>query len=64
MDLGDADATLLAGMFAAVREVARREGVDRSGFRVVANAGPNGGQTVGHLHLHVFGGRFMTWPPG
>lgn len=34
------------------------------GYRIVANVGENGGQTVGHLHWHLIGGRFMTWPPG
>ena len=34
------------------------------GFRIVANTGPDGGQTVDHLHLHLLGGRHMTWPPG
>ena len=34
------------------------------GFRIVANTGHDGGQTVGHLHLHLLGGRHMTWPPG
>jgi len=34
------------------------------GYRVVANTGKDGGQTVGHLHFHVLGGRRMTWPPG
>ncbi len=64
MDFGEDDAPLLSRMFAAIREVARREGVADTGFRVVSNAGRNGGQTVGHLHFHVLGGRFMTWPPG
>lgn len=36
----------------------------REGFRLVVNNGDNGGQTVYHLHLHLLGGRFMTWPPG
>jgi histidine triad (HIT) family protein len=36
----------------------------REGFRLVINNGDNGGQTVYHLHLHLLGGRFMTWPPG
>jgi histidine triad (HIT) family protein len=35
-----------------------------AGFRIVVNTGADGGQTVGHLHLHVLGGRHMTWPPG
>lgn len=36
----------------------------REGYRLVINNGDNGGQTVYHLHLHLLGGRFMTWPPG
>jgi histidine triad (HIT) family protein len=36
----------------------------REGYRLVVNNGDNGGQTVYHLHLHLLGGRFMTWPPG
>lgn len=36
----------------------------REGYRLVINHGDNGGQTVYHLHLHLLGGRFMTWPPG
>ena len=64
MDLGDEDTPLLGRMFAVIREVARRDGIAESGFRVVSNAGRDGGQTVDHLHFHVFGRRFMTWPPG
>ncbi|HEV3152576.1 MAG TPA: HIT domain-containing protein [Candidatus Baltobacteraceae bacterium] len=37
---------------------------DPGGFRLVMNTGPEGGQTVDHLHIHVLGGRPMTWPPG
>lgn len=43
--------------------VALREGLD-NGFRLVVNQGADGGQTVGHLHLHVLGGRALGWPPG
>ncbi len=64
MDLRDEDLPLLGHMFLVVQEVARRDGIAKSGFRVLSNAGPDGGQTVHHLHLHVLGGRFMTWPPG
>jgi histidine triad (HIT) family protein len=46
------------------REVAKQEGIGGSGYRVVINTGEDGGQTVNHLHLHVLGGRRMTWPPG
>ena len=48
--------------FAAL--VARSEGLEENGYRVVINNGSDGGQTVDHLHLHVLGGRRLTWPPG
>ena len=54
---------LLASLVDAVNEVARNDGVD-GGFRVVTNIGAAAGQSVDHLHLHVLGGRAMTWPPG
>ena len=46
----------------AASEIGRRFG--RDGYRVVINEGPDGGQTVGHLHAHVLAGRRLTWPPG
>jgi len=55
---------MAAALFAAVGEVARALGVDESGFRVVMNTGADGGQTVGHLHMHLLGGRSLNWPPG
>jgi histidine triad (HIT) family protein len=54
---------LLSSLVAAVNEVAREDGV-AGGFRVVTNVGRAAGQSVDHLHLHVLGGRGMTWPPG
>ncbi len=54
----------LGHLLALAAEVARREGLAESGYRVVANTGADGGQTVFHLHLHVLGGRAMGWPPG
>ena len=56
-------APLLGHMMAKAAEIARGAGLDR-GYRVVVNTGPDGGQTVEHLHLHLLGGRHMTWPPG
>ncbi len=55
---------LLGTLMRAASEVARKTGVADSGFRVVANVGKDGGQSVDHLHLHVLGGRPLTWPPG
>ena len=54
---------LLGHLLFTASEVARQEGLE-SGFRVVVNDGPDGSQSVYHLHLHVIGGRQMTWPPG
>jgi histidine triad (HIT) family protein len=57
------DLPLVAHLHWVAVEVARKAGLDK-GFRVVINTGDDGGQTVGHLHLHVLGGRAMHWPPG
>ena len=46
------------------QEVAEVEGIKESGYRLVFNVGGDGQQTVNHLHVHVLGGRRMTWPPG
>lgn len=53
----------LAKVMSATSDVAVLEGLE-SGYRVVTNIGAQGGQTVDHMHLHVLGGRQMTWPPG
>lgn len=47
-----------------VPKIAKEVGVAESGFRLVINTGEEGGQTVNHLHIHLIGGRKMTWPPG
>ncbi|MEZ4316111.1 MAG: histidine triad nucleotide-binding protein [Myxococcota bacterium] len=65
--LGSADAgdsALLGHLMWVAAEVARAEGIAESGYRVVTNNGRNGGQSVDHLHLHVLGGRALSWPPG
>lgn len=59
-----ADAALLGRLLLVAREVARREGIDKTGYRLVINNGPDGGETVPHLHVHLLGGRPMAWPPG
>jgi histidine triad (HIT) family protein len=61
--LGNQHAALLTSLVAAANEVAREDGV-AGGFRLVTNIGRAAGQSVEHLHLHVLGGRPMTWPPG
>jgi histidine triad (HIT) family protein len=58
------DAELLGRLLLAAPAVARAVGVDASGYRVVINNGRDAGESVPHLHLHVLGGRALTWPPG
>ena len=62
-DLTDDDEAILGRCLMVVSKVADQEGLT-GGFRLVANAGDDGGQEVPHLHFHVLGGRKLTWPPG
>jgi histidine triad (HIT) family protein len=57
------DAPLLGHLLMTVKQIADQEGLE-DGYRVVINTGADGGQTVYHLHLHLLGGRALTWPPG
>lgn len=61
---GSADGELLGHLLLTAAEVARREGVADSGYRLVINHGPDGGEAVPHLHIHLLGGRQLAWPPG
>jgi histidine triad (HIT) family protein len=61
--LADADAPLIAHLWIVIRDLAKQLGLD-GGYRVVVNNGPDGGQSVDHLHFHLLGGRSMKWPPG
>lgn len=61
--LTDADAAILARLFAVMRKIADEAGIG-DGYRVVTNVGPEAGQSVPHLHFHLLGGRTMSWPPG
>ena len=55
---------LVGKLFLAAQRIGRDRGIAESGYRTVINNGIAGGQTVDHLHLHLLGGRQMTWPPG
>lgn len=61
---GEEDRELLGHLLLVAARVAREQGLEEDGYRVVTNVGRDGGQTVFHLHLHVLGGRPMAWPPG
>lgn len=58
------DGSVLGEMGLLARQVATELGIAESGYRTVINTGHDGGQSVYHLHLHLLGGRGMTWPPG
>lgn len=60
---GPEDQELMGRLLLTAAEIAREQGLGK-GYRVVISTGPEGGQTVDHLHLHVMGGRQMHWPPG
>jgi histidine triad (HIT) family protein len=63
--LNDAgDAAALGRLLLVAREIADAEGISASGYRTVINTGADAGQTVHHVHLHLLGGRHMSWPPG
>lgn len=62
--MADEDAPLVGHLFTVARHLARERGLDESGYRLVINNGSNAGQTVFHLHVHLLGGRSLTWPPG
>lgn len=62
--LADAGSSLAGTVAAAAAAVARDAGYGERGYRVVANVGPDAGQSVAHLHLHVLAGRALGWPPG
>jgi histidine triad (HIT) family protein len=63
-EASSSDTALLGTLLAAAVSTARKEGLSDNGYRIVINNGPDGGETVPHLHIHVLGGRPMHWPPG
>lgn len=58
------DQALLGHLLLKASHVARTLGLGDSGFRLVINNGPDGGESVPHLHCHILGGRSLSWPPG
>ena len=65
--LGEAaprDAALLGHLMLTAAAIAKREGIEEGGYRVVVNHGRHAGESVPHLHVHLLGGRQMKWPPG
>ena len=63
-DLTAAHGAMLGRMVQVANRIADERNIDRDGYRLVFNKGPQAGQTVYHVHLHLLGGRTMGWPPG
>jgi len=63
-DLKEEDANIIGHIFMVAKEIASKLGIEGSGYRIVTNCGEDGGQTVGHIHFHLLGGRSLQWPPG
>ncbi len=63
-DIQTLDEPLVGHMYWVARQLAAREGIDQSGYRIILNTGPDGGQTIFHLHLHLIGGQRMKFPIG
>jgi histidine triad (HIT) family protein len=63
-DLGEDDSRVVGDMYLAAKEIAASEGIAEEGYRAVMNCNAGAGQTVFHIHLHVLGGRSLSWPPG
>jgi histidine triad (HIT) family protein len=58
------DEPLLGHLLTVAADIARQEGIDATGYRLVINKGAHAGESVPHLHVHLLGGRPMSWPPG
>lgn len=63
-DMNSTEAGLLGHLFLTAATIAKEKGLAASGYRILTNTGPDAGQSVFHIHLHVLGGRPMGWPPG
>lgn len=63
-DLGEDDQEIVGSLYIAAKDIARAEGLSDEGYRAVMNCNEGAGQSVFHIHLHVLGGRALSWPPG
>ena len=63
-DITEEDKILIGEMFLVARKIAKNNNIDKSGYRLVFNCNHDGGQTVYHIHMHLIGGKQLSWPPG
>jgi histidine triad (HIT) family protein len=63
-DASESDSKVLGKLLLVARDLAKKLGIENSGYRVVINSGPDAGESVPHLHVHLLGKRALAWPPG
>lgn len=63
-EINEENSAIIGHIFSVAAKIAVQEGIAEDGYRIVNNCGEGGGQTVGHLHFHMLGGRALAWPPG
>lgn len=63
-EMGAVDTEVMGKLFLTAKDIAAEEDLTDGGYRMVVNAGPDAGQSVFHVHMHLLGGRGMGWPPG
>lgn len=63
-ELTEKNKDLIFHIYMVVKKLTKKYSIDEKGYRLINNCGNDGGQTVPHIHFHLLGGRFMTWPPG
>ncbi len=63
-DVSNDDCKVLAELFLSAKKISKKIGIDKNGYRLIVNCNEDGGQTVYHLHMHLIGGRKLSWPPG
>ncbi len=63
-DANESDSKVLGKLLLVARDLAKKLGIEKSGYRVVINSGPDAGESVPHLHVHLLGKRALAWPPG
>ena len=63
-DIDIKDASIIGKLFLIAKDIAKEKNIDQDGYRLVMNCNEYGGQSVYHIHLHLIGGRRLSWPPG
>jgi histidine triad (HIT) family protein len=63
-DISEGDSKILGKLLLVARDLAKKLDIEKSGYRVVINSGPDAGESVPHLHIHLLGKRALAWPPG